>query len=559
MTGQGTQDRQEGSRSLSSGKTMSVPEGSVVDMFAETVARHGSNICTEFLGKKQTYRQISNQIDRLARGLQGLGIGKGSRVGLFLPNCPAFVVAYYAILETGATVVNFNPLYVEREIAAQIQDSGLDTMITLDLKALYNKLENLRGKTSLKRLIVASMADMLPFPKSLLFRLLKRREIAHISRDENHLRLSDLMANDGQVRPVTINPKEDVAVLQYTGGTTGVPKGAMLTHTNLRANAEQAFLIYTNAEPGNERILCVIPFFHVFAMTAGMNMGIRLGAEMVLLPRFELENLIRAIDRTRPTLFPAVPTIYTAINLHKRLDRFDLRSIRLCVSGGAPLPVEVKLAFEKNTGSRLVEGYGLTEASPVVCCNPADGINKTGSIGLPLPGTTVSIRSLEDPHQEVPRGEKGELCVKGPQVMKGYWNRPEETERVFVDGFLRTGDVARIDEDGYVFIVDRIKDVIIAGGYKIWPRNVEEAVYLHSAVAECLVIGVPDTYRGQSVKLFVRLKEGQALTAEALKEFLQDKLSPIEMPRAVEFRDSLPKTLIGKLDRKALRKEEGLE
>jgi long-chain acyl-CoA synthetase len=400
------------------------------------------------------------------------------------------------------------------------------------------------------------MQDVLPFPKSLLFPIVRRKDIAATQDDGRHLRFADLTANGGDPVRVAVDPAEDVAVLQYTGGTTGLPKGAMLTHANLYANAIQATMWFEGARPGEERLLAVLPFFHVFAMTAAMNLPIRLGAEIVMLPRFDLDQAMETIAKKRPTLFPAVPTIYTAINNHKNRSRYDLSSIKFCISGGAPLPSEVKVAFERGTGCRLVEGYGLSEASPVTNCNPIAGVNKTGSIGLPLPGTTIELVSLEDGQTPVPTGERGELCVRGPQVMKGYWNRPEETAATLRDGLLHTGDVAYMDEDGYVFIVDRIKDLILCSGFNVYPRNVEEAIHLHPAVAEVVVGGIPDAYRGQTVKAWIRLKDGETLDAEGLRAFLQDKLSTIEQPKQVEFRDELPKTLIGKLNRKALLEEE---
>ncbi len=522
----------------------------------EAADRFADRPFLDFLGRRSTYRAVAGLVDRAARGLQEAGVGKGVRVGLFLPNTPYYVIGYFAVLKAGGTVVNFNPLYAERELVHQIADSGIEIMITLDLAILYDKMARLLGQAQLKRLVICPMAGILPFPKNLLFPIAKRAEVARIPADERHIPFRRLIANDGRPRPVAIDPQKDVAVLQYTGGTTGVPKGAMLTHANLYANTDQSSLWFHGARPGAERMLGVLPFFHVFAMTVVMNLSIRLGAEIILLPRFDLDQVMETIHKKRPTLFPAVPTIYTAINHHKDLARYDLSSIRYCLSGGAPLPVEVKETFERNTGCVLVEGYGLSESSPVATANPIVGVNKAGSIGLPLPGTVVEIVSLEEPRRVLPPGEKGELCIRGPQVMKGYWGRPEETALTLVGGRLHTGDVAIMDEDGYTFIVDRIKDMILCSGFNVYPRNVEEAIYLHPAVAECVVAGIPDEYRGQTVKAYVRLDEGRSLGREELLDFLKDKLSPIEMPKVVEFRDELPKTMIGKLSRKALMDEE---
>lgn len=522
----------------------------------DSAARFADRPFLDFLGRRWTYAAVAREVDRVAAGLQRIGVGKGDRVGLFLPNTPYFVIAYYAVLKAGGTVVNFNPLYADREIRHQIADSGVTMMVTLDLKLLYDKLAPMLGTTGLKRLVIGRMADILPFPKNWLFPIAKRAEVASIPQDERHVRWSALRSGGSHPAPVAIDPAEDVAVLQYTGGTTGVPKGAMLTHANLTANTEQAALWFPGARPGQERMLGVLPFFHVFAMTAVMNFAIRLGAEIVLLPRFDLTQVMETIHARKPTLFPAVPTIYTAINHRPDLSKYDLSSIRYCISGGAPLPVEVREAFIRLTGCTLVEGYGLTESAPIATCNPAKGTNKAGSIGLPLPGTTIEIVSLEDRNSVLPPGEKGEVCIRGPQVMKGYWNRPQETAEVLEGGRLHTGDVGIMDEDGYVAIVDRIKDMILCSGFNVYPRNVEEAIYLHPAVDECVVAGLPDDYRGQTVKAYIKLAEGRTLTKEELVAFLKDKLSPIEMPKQVEFRDQLPKTMIGKLSRKALLDEE---
>ena len=533
-----------------------LPVQSLVALWDEAAARFADRPVLDFLGKRLTYGEIAGLVDRAAKGFQAAGVGKGVRVGLFLPNTPYYVIGFFAILKAGGIVVNFNPLYAERELQHQIADSGVDMMVTLDVKVLYDKMARMLAESRLKRLVVCPMADILPFPKNWLFPIVKRAEIARIPADERHLPFRRLIANDGRPRPVTVDPAEDVAVLQYTGGTTGVPKGAMLTHANLTANTEQCRLWFVGARPGEEKMLGVLPFFHVFAMTVVMNLSIRLGAEIVMLPRFDLNEVMEAIHKKRPTLFPAVPTIYTAINHHKNLGRYDLSSIRFCFSGGAPLPVEVKEAFERTTGCVLVEGYGLSESSPVATGNPMNGVNKPGSIGLPLPGTVIEIVSLEEPRRVLPPGEKGEVCIRGPQVMKGYWKKPSETAMTLMDGRLHTGDVGYLDEDGYTHIVDRIKDMILCSGFNVYPRNVEEAIYLHPAVAECVVAGLPDEYRGQTVKAYIRVDEGKTLTRDELIGFLKDKLSPIEMPKIVEFRDSLPKTMIGKLSRKALLDEE---
>jgi long-chain acyl-CoA synthetase len=533
----------------------SFPEQPLYRFLDETVARFGERPFADFLGKKTTYRELGDAVNRAAKGLAELGVKKGVRVGLFLPNTPYYVIFYYAVLKAGGIVVNFNPLYAEAEIRHQIDDSGVEMMVTLDLKALYPNIAKFLGRTSLKRIIVCRMAEILPFPKNLLFPVVKRKDIAAFPADDNHVLFSRLVANDGKFTPPPVDAKDDVAVLQYTGGTTGTPKGAMLTHYNLVANTVQCHLWFHMVEEGQERALAVIPFFHVFAMTSIMNFSVKTGTEIIMLPRYEPELLLQTIDRTKPTFFPSVPTLFTAIKNRPDIGKYDVKSIKRCISGGAPLPLEVKHDFEKLTGCQIVEGYGLTETSPTATCNPLATGGKDGSIGIPLPGTTIEIVSLED-GAPVPQGERGEIVISGPQVMKGYWQKPEETAKVLQNGRLKTGDVGYMDAEGYTFIVDRIKDLILAGGYNVYPRNVEEAIYQHPAVAECCVVGVADEYRGQTVKAYVVLKPGQSLTTEKLCEFLADKLSKIEMPKIVEFRDALPKTAVGKISKKALLEEE---
>ena len=529
-----------------------IPALPLYKLLDDAANAYPDNPCLDFLGKSYSYRQVQDLVNRFARGLQKAGFSKGDRIGLFLPNCPFYVIAYFGILKAGGTVVNFNPLYVDHEIVKQMTDSGAIAMVTLDMPMMYDKLVAMFGRTQLKRLIVCRLADALPTLQKLLYPIVKAKDVARYPDDERHLRFDRLIADAAPPEPVFCNPTQDVAVLQYTGGTTGVPKGAMLTHANLYANALQAGLWFPGAQMGRERMLGVLPLFHVFAMTSVMNMILWKAGEIILLPRFELDQVLKIINDKKPTLFPAVPTIYTAINNHPRREKYDLSSIKFCISGGAPLPVDVKLKFEQVTGCKLVEGYGLSESSPVATCNPVEGPNKPGSIGLPMPQTMIDIMSLDDRDKPVARGDRGEICIRGPQVMKGYWNRPDESADALAGGRLHTGDVGYMDEEGYIFIVDRIKDLILAGGYNVYPRNVEEAIYQHPAVHECIVLGVPDTYRGQTVKAYIALKGGQSLTAEELRDFLQDKLSPIEMPKQVEFRDALPKTMIGKLSRKAL-------
>jgi len=537
--------------------TTPIPLLPVTAILDATVRRCPDRPALDFLGRKTSYAELARLVERAARGFQQLGVRKGTRVGLCLPNSPYYVVCYFAILKAGGIVVNFNPLYVERELKHQIEDSGTTIMVTLDIHQIYPKVAAMLEATScLERIVVCSMSGILTAVKSVMFQVFKRSEIADIPDDLHHVSFERLITNDGKPKPVEIDAAADTAVLQYTGGTTGVPKGAMLTHGNLSANTEQLRRWVPGVEVGQERMLLVLPLFHVFAMTVGMNLGIALGAELILLPRFELDQVMKNITKKRPTLFPGVPTIYTALNAAAETGEWDLSSIKICISGGAPLPVEVRARFEQLTGCRLVEGYGLSESSPVATCNPLTGNTKIGSVGVPLPGTTIEVRSPLDPAILMEQGEKGEICIRGPQVMAGYWQRPGDTEAAMHEGSLRTGDIGYMDEDGFVFLVDRIKDVIISGGYNVYPRVIEEALYQHPDVAEVVVIGVPDHYRGQAPKAFVRLKDGHRASPEQLKEFLAGYVSRVEMPKLIELRKELPKTMVGKLSKKELIAEE---
>lgn len=514
-----------------------------------------------YLGTRFSWAEINDHSRKLAKGLQNQGYGKGAHIGILMPNCPEFVFAYFAILRIGATIVHLNPLYTKRELENLIETSDTHAILTVDLKLTADKVTDIiaEGKSSLEKLFIFSFADSLPPLKKWAFKIFKSGDIAApLYNDKTILRAAPLFENDGDYNKVSIDPNEDVALLQFTGGTTGLPKAAMLTHANLYANTEQCRLWFHNAKEGEEKIAAVLPFFHVFAMTAVLNLGTRLAMELHIIPRFELKQTLKMLHKEKITFFPAVPAIYNAINHFPDIEKYDLTHINICVSGGAPLPEEVKKEFEAKTGCILVEGYGLTESSPVACVNPITGDNKSGSIGLPLPGTEIELFCLEDRERHVDLGERGELCIKGPQVMKGYYKQEEETKNCFThDGYLRTGDVAVMDKHGYFFIVDRIKDLIISNGYNIYPRCVEEAIYMHPAVEECIVAGITDDKRGEAVKAWIKLKDGKNISANDLKSFLQDKLSPLEMPRHIEFRDTpLPKTMIGKLSRKDILEEE---
>lgn len=533
-----------------------MPSGPLYQLLDQTAERVPDKVCIHFLGKKYTYAQVHDLSNKIAKGLQALGVSKGERVGLFMPNCPYFIFFYFGILKTGATVVNYNPLYVPCEIASQIEDSGTHLMVTLDLEALYGKLKDLMGLASLKKVIVCSLKDSLPFPKSLLFPLLKRKEIAAITYNQENISFDSLVDNDGQYATPILNPQEDIALFQYTGGTTGLPKAAMLTHNNVLANAHQAFLWLKPPADQENKVLAALPLFHVFAMTAVMNLSIKIGAEIIMMfPRFQVKEAIDLMEKHQVNFFPAVPTIYTLINNYPHIEKRNLKALRVCLSGGAPLPLEVKKRFESFTGCSLIEAYGLSETSPAATSNPIEGLHKEGSIGIPFPRTQIKIMSLSNPDEEVALGEKGEICISGPQVMKGYWNRSEENARVLREGLFHTGDVGYMDEDGYTFLVDRIKDLIISNGYNIYPRHVEEVIYQYADVEEVIVIGIPDEQRGEVPKAFIKARNGKKICPQDLFNFLSDKLSPLQMPKQIEMRDQLPKTMIGKLSKKELIQE----
>ena len=530
---------------------LKLDERPVFSLLQETAERHPNTPAFDFLGKKYNWSEIYDTACNVAKGLQDLGFGKGQHIGIFLPNSPYFLISYYGILMSGASVVNLNPLYAEAELEHLIEDSQIDLIISVDLEMLHEKMEKMLSGTRLRRLVVCSFADALPFPKNFLFPIFKRKDMAKIEPSKRILTFDDLVNNDGNYIEPEIDPVNDLAVIQFTGGTTGLPKGAMLSHQNVYANTMQCKAWFHDVKEGEGKMLGVLPFFHVFAMTAVMNFSVAAALEIIALPRFDLEDALKIIHKKKPTFFPAVPAIYSAINHSPLRDKYDLSSLRYCLSGGAPLPVEVKKTFEEKTGCIVIEGYGLSESSPVASANPVEGENKAGSIGLPFPQTIIEIIDPEDKTTPIAQGERGELCIRGPQVMMGYWNKPEATADCLKDGRLHTGDVAIIDEEGYVFIVDRLKDMIITNGYNVYPRNVEEAIYQHPSVEECIVAGLPDTRRGEIVKAWIKLKDERELSVEDLKAFLEDKISPMEIPKRIEFRDEeLPKTMIGKLSRK---------
>ncbi|SFA44862.1 long-chain acyl-CoA synthetase [Anoxybacillus pushchinoensis] len=534
------------------------PRKPLQQFLREAVEQFPHKTAIHFLGKELTYKEIYEQAIKLASYLQQLGLQKGDRVSIMLPNCPQAVISYYAILFAGGIVVQTNPLYTERELEYQLNDSGAKIIIALDL--LYPRIMKVKAHTKIEHMIITSIKDYLPFPKNVLYPLVQKKQTGMSVRVKHegdcHLFTKALSLASGKVKETDVDPIEDVALLQYTGGTTGFPKAAMLTHHNLTANTLMCTKWMYKCGRGNESILGVLPFFHVYGMTAVMNLSIMEGYKMILLPKFDVETTLKTIEKQRPTLFPGAPTIYIALLNHPNLKKYDLSSIKVCISGSAPLPVEVQEQFETVTGGKIIEGYGLTEASPVTHSNFIwDGKRIKGSIGVPWPDTEAMIVSLET-GEKANINEIGEIVVRGPQVMKGYWNRPEETAATLRDGWLYTGDLGYMNEEGYFFVVDRKKDMIIASGYNVYPREVEEVLYEHPKVQEAVVIGVPDVYRGETVKAFIVLKEGEQCTEEELDQFMRSKLAAYKVPRIYEFRKELPKTAVGKILRRALVEEE---
>ncbi len=548
-------------------REVDLPDISIGQMLEKTAAEYPDNVALIFINNKITYAQLDEMANRFANVLKKLGVEKGDRVALDMPNTPQMVFAYYGTVKLGAVAVMFNPLYSPREVKHQLRDSGAKVMLILDL--MWPAVEAALKSVKPDHLIVTHVRDYLKFPLNLLEPIKAKKEGTHVKVNMDAAayglkgmhELKELMAQASSHKPaVEINPAEDLAVLQYTGGTTGVSKGAVLSHRNLVSNVHQCLAWFPDIRLGREVILCTLPFFHSYGMTVDMNFGILSGSTLVLIPNpRDLDMVIKAISKHRTTLFPGVPAMYIALinNPGVKSGKMDVTSIRACLSGAAPLPVEVQQEFERLTGGKLVEGYGLSESSPVTHANPLEGIRKAGSIGMPVPNTEVKIVDVEDRTRELPLGEIGELAVRGPQVMKGYWNMPGETENVMDgEGWLYTGDIASADETGFFYIVDRKKDMIIASGYNIYPRDVEEVIFEHPKVEDVAVAGVPDPRRGETVKAYVVLKEGETATEEEIIAFCRDKMSKYKVPTVVEFRAELPKTMVGKVLRRVLVEEE---
>jgi long-chain acyl-CoA synthetase len=537
---------------------LTLEDHTVVDYLDDAVRKWPDRPAVTLKGKTLTYRQLGEEVDRFATGLAKLGVGKDSRVALWMPNVPPMMIAYFATLRLGAQVVNTNPLYVEREIEHQFNDAGVTVVVTLDF-LWWNKLRGIMDRTGVEHVVVTSIPDYLPFPLNLLapLKLKKTGQYVKVPKEDNVHFFKEMVKGNEPAPPKADVSPDDLAVLQYTGGTTGLSKGAMLTHRNLSANLQQGGAVFTGAVPGEEVFLACLPYFHVFGMTACMLIPVMMGAHVVLVPNpRDIDDQVKSIARYRVTMYPSLPALFGAINNHPKADSMDLSSVKYCFSGSAPLPVEVLQRFEELTGSKITEGFGLTESSPITHANPLDGLRKVGSVGVPVPNTDMKVVDVETGEQELGLNQEGELCIKGPQIMAGYWNRPEETAKTLRDGWLYTGDLARIDDDGFTFIVGRKKDMIVASGYNIYPDEVDQVLFSHPAVLEAATIGVPDEKRGETVKSFVVLKPDASATEDEIMEFCRRELAPYKVPRSVEFIDELPKSSALKILRRELRDRE---
>lgn len=536
------------------------PDQDVFALLQAKVAERPQVTALLFFGKETSYRQLMDKINSCMEAMQRLGIKKGDKVALLLPNCPQYVISYYAIMGLGAVVVPVNPLSTETELVYIFRDGSVRMAIALDL--LAGRLEKVRDqlhgegrKDLLEFTFYTSIKEELPFPLNVLYPLKNKTSPEAQKRLAGARQFKELLKSTGTgIKAVKWDIDKELAVLIYTGGTTGKPKGVMLSQRNLVANAYQC-RSWIDVDD-KDRMLVVLPIFHGFGMSVCMNSGLLAGSTLILLPRFGTDDLLKAIQRYQPTIFAGVPTMYIGMLNHPQLSKYDLSSLRGCFVGAAPLPLEVKERFEKLTGSRLLEGYGLTEAVTAICCNPFNGINKSGSIGIPFADTVIAIRDLESGLQELPPGEIGELVVQGPTLMLGYYNRPEETQEALRGGWLNTGDLGYMDEDGYFYIVDRKKDLIITGGFNVYPKEVEDVLYRHPAVEEACVIGVPDDYAGEKVKAFVKLKEGATATEKELIDFCREHLTKYKVPREIELAAELPKSAIGKILKKELRQQQ---
>jgi long-chain acyl-CoA synthetase len=505
-----------------------------------------------------TYAGLLRASEQVAANLREHGVRAGDRVAIMLPNTPQAIMAYYGVIQAGCIAVMTNPLYMEKELVHHFSDSGAKVLITLDL--LWPKLNALEKKLKLSKVFVTRISDCLCFPLNILYNFKAKKDNAPtIPYDMRTVfPWKSLLKKRAKFNPRSFRPEKDLALLQYTGGTTGVSKGVMITHQNLAANVQQYLAILHKLGKTHEVLLGVLPYFHIFGLNVCVNFAVALGATMVPFPRFVPRDILKSIKKIHPTIFPCAPSVFMALLQQKDIDRFDLSSIRFCISGSAPIPAEIIRQFKKLAGAEIIEGYGLTEASPVTHLNPLNGTHKLGSIGLPISDTDACIVDMEVGSLTLQPGQIGELIIRGPQVMKGYWNRPDETASTLRNNWLYTGDIAYMDEDGYFFIVDRKKDLIISGGYNIYPREIDEVLHEHPKIKEAVAVGVPHHTRGEIIKAYVVVQPGETLTRAEVISFCREKLANYKIPKKVEFRDELPKTLVGKVLRRALREEEVL-
>ncbi|GAB6256473.1 long-chain-fatty-acid--CoA ligase [Peribacillus sp. NPDC101480] len=524
----------------------------------ESAEEFPDKVSIHFQGKELTFREVHESALKFAAYLKSIGLQKGERVAVMLPNCPQGVISFFGILMAGGVVVQTNPTYTERELEYQMKDSGAKIILAMDI--LFPRVTAVASRTDIEHIIVTAIKEYLPFPKNLIYPFIQKKQygiVINVEHEGNHHLFSEIMKRKiTEEVTVPIDVDNDLALLQYTGGTTGFPKGVMLTHKNMLANTKMCNAWLYKNKRGEERILAILPFFHVYGMTTVLVLSVMEGNTMIIMPKFDVEATLKTIQKQKPTMFPGAPTMYIGLLNHPDIAKYDLSSINACISGSASLPLEVQEQFEKITGGKLVEGYGLSETSPVTHANFIwDQPRVKGSVGLPWPDTDSVILSLEN-FEELPPNEIGEIAIKGPQVMQGYWNRPDETEKTFKNGWLLTGDLGYMDEQGFFYVVERKKDTIIAGGFNIYPREVEEVLYEHEAIQEVVVAGIPDPYRGETVKAYVVLKKNARVTEEELNEFARKNLASYKVPRSYEFRNELPKTTIGKILRRVLIEEE---
>jgi long-chain acyl-CoA synthetase len=532
-----------------------VPDRLLTEVVEESVRRWGDRTALVYYGAKWTYRRFWQESERFAAALAREGVGPGDRVALYLPNCPAYPIAFFATLRLGAIVVQVSPLYLGQDLVRLLRDSSPKAVVTLEI--LYPNLAKVRGEYAPPVAFVARLREFYPwYTRPFVNLVLRRQKLSTEFPTGASVRSwSASVSTPGSVPLAKSDPTTTVAVLQYTGGTTGKPKAAMLSHRNLVANVVQANAWNTTRVPGGDVIVAAIPFFHIYGLTVALLLGLAEGSTIVMQTRPEIRELLKLIDRYRPTQFPAVPALYAAFNQQPDVAKYRIHSIKYCLSGSAPLPLEVARRFEELTGGNLIEGYGLSEASPATHANPLGGGRRVGSIGLPLPNTDQRVLDLETGTKVLGAGEVGELCVRGPQVMLGYYHQPEETAMVLSEGWLRTGDVARIDADGFAYVVDRKKDMINVAGMKVYPREVEEVLFQHPAVADVAVIGIPDATHGEVVKAFVVKKAGTTVTVDELIAFVRERIAHYKAPRSVEFRETLPRSGVQKVLRRVLRED----